>query len=73
MAAQRLLGIRNDPYMPFNFLVEIEGLLVGGFTEVTGLTVETETEDFREGGVNEYVHKLPGRRATRSTWSSSTD
>jgi phage tail-like protein len=54
------LGIRNDPYLAVNFLVEIEGLVVGGFQEVTGLTVETETEDYREGGVNEYVHKLAG-------------
>ena len=54
------LGIRNDPYLAVNFLVEIEGLVVGGFQEVTGLAVETETEDYREGGVNEYVHKLAG-------------
>lgn len=55
-----LLGIRNDPYAGFNFLVEIEGLLVGGFSEVGGLLVETEVEEYREGGRNEYVHKLPG-------------
>ena len=55
-----LLGIRNDPYMSFNFLVEIEGLLVGGFSEVSGLQVETEVQEYREGGVNEYMHKLAG-------------
>ena len=55
-----LLGIRRDPYIAFNFLVEIEGLLVGGFTEVTGLQVETEVMDYREGGLNEYIHKLAG-------------
>ncbi|HEX7242938.1 MAG TPA: phage tail protein [Longimicrobiaceae bacterium] len=54
------LGIRNDPYLAVNFLVEIEGLVVGGFQEVTGLQVETETEDYREGGVNQYVHRLAG-------------
>ncbi len=59
-AGSNLLGIRNDPYVPFNFLVEIEGLLVGGFTEVTGLQIETEVQDYREGGLNEYVHKLAG-------------
>ena len=36
-AATSLLGIRNDPYKAYNFLIEIEGLLVGGFSEVTGL------------------------------------
>jgi len=58
--AAGLLGIRNDPYLSLNFLVEIEGILVAGFQEVTGLQVETETEDYREGGVNGYVHKLAG-------------
>lgn len=57
----RALGIRNDdPYLSVNFLVEIDGLMVGGFQEVTGLQVETEVEDYREGGVNEYVHRLAG-------------
>ena len=34
---------RKDPYMAFNFVVEIEGLTVGGFSEVSGLQIETET------------------------------
>lgn len=55
-----LLGVRFDPHMAFNFLVEIEGLLVGGFSEVTGLQVETEVTTYREGGQNDYVHKLRG-------------
>ena len=55
-----LLGIRNDPYLALNFLIEIEGLLVGGFSEVTGLQIETVIETYREGGVNEYEHKLAG-------------
>jgi phage tail-like protein len=59
-AASRLVGARNDPYLSFNFLVEIQGLLVGGFSEVTGLQIETEVETFREGGLNDYEHKLPG-------------
>lgn len=56
-----LLGERADPYHGFNFLVEIEGLLVGGFSECTGLQVETEFHDYREGGVNEYVHRFAGQ------------
>ncbi len=54
------LGDRKDPYLAFDFLVEIEGLVVGGFTDVTGLQREVEVQDYREGGVNEYVHKLWG-------------
>ena len=54
------VGDRTDPYLSFNFLVEIEGLVVGGFSEVTGLTLEVEVEEYREGGLNSYVHKLAG-------------
>lgn len=51
-----LLGVRADPYHGFNFLVEIEGILVGGFSECSGLQVETEVMEYREGGVNESMH-----------------
>ena len=54
------LGDRRDPYLSFHFLVEIEGLVVGGFTEVSGLQVEVEVEEYREGGLNDYIHKLAG-------------
>lgn len=49
----------KTPYFAFRFLVEIQGLIVGGFSEVSGLQVETEVETVEEGGVNDYVHKLP--------------
>ena len=47
-----------DPYGGFRFRVEILGLQVGGFTEVSGLEREVQIEDFREGGLNDYTHKL---------------
>jgi phage tail-like protein len=50
----------REPFMTFNFAVEIEGLLVGGFTEVSGLESQIEVEPYREGGVNGFVHQLPG-------------
>ena len=55
-----LRGVRADPYQVFNFLVEIEGILAGGFSECTGLQVETEFREYREGGQNEYVHHFAG-------------
>jgi len=54
------VGDRRDPYLALNFELRIEGLTVGAFSEVTGLQVEIEVKDYREGGVNEYVHKLAG-------------
>lgn len=50
---------REDPYLSFRFLVEIQGLVVGGFSEVAGLQANTEVEEIKEGGVNDFVHKLP--------------
>ncbi|MBL7494823.1 phage tail protein [Frankia sp. CNm7] len=53
-------GVRPlDPFPGFNFAVEIEGLMVGGFTSVDGLGGEIRTTEYREGGVNGYVHRLP--------------
>lgn len=50
---------RNDPFMDYRFIVEIDGLIVAGFSEVSGLQMETDVEDYREGGVNDYIHKFP--------------
>jgi|SRR5262245_55485271 phage tail-like protein len=55
-----LQGVRADPYQVFNFLVEIEGIIAGGFSELSGLQVETEYMDYREGGQNDFVHRLAG-------------
>ena len=57
--AGRSLGVRLDPYCAFNFLVEIEGIIAGGFSEVSGLEISTEVERFHEGGVNDRLHILP--------------
>jgi phage tail-like protein len=51
---------RTDPYLAFNFLVEVGGLVVGGFTEVSGLQLEMNVHEYQEGGVNEYTHQLAG-------------
>lgn len=49
---------RQDPLRAFRFLVEIEGITSGGFTRVKGLSREVKIESYREGGVNDYEHKL---------------
>ncbi|MDH6105573.1 phage tail protein [Anabaenopsis tanganyikae CS-531] len=49
----------HDPYMAFNFMVEIDGLTVGGFSEVTGLSSRLELESYVEGGVHHRVHQFP--------------
>ncbi len=49
-----------DPYTSFRFRAELDGLEVSGFSEVTGLAVETDVESFREGGLNTHERQLPG-------------
>jgi len=49
----------NYPNLAAFFRIEVKNLIVGGFSECTGLQVETEVEEHREGGLNEYSHKLP--------------
>ena len=60
MGIDMATGDRNDPMLSFNFGVEVDGMLVAGFHEVSGLQSEAEVQDYREGGVNEYTHKRPG-------------
>jgi len=48
-----------SPYLGFNFLIEFDNAVVGGFSEISGLQVEIEIEEIREGGVNDHVHKVP--------------
>jgi len=43
------------------FLVEVDGVEIGQFMEITGLEVNVEVEEVQEGGENSFVHKLPGR------------
>jgi phage tail-like protein len=52
---------RTDPYAVFNFRVEIDGINVGSFTEVSGLDSETDVIEYRTGDMrmNSSV-KLPG-------------
>ena len=55
-------GARHDPAPAFRFTVRFDDLPPGGFSDCTGLQMETEVQDFREGGVNTHTWKF----ATRS-------
>jgi phage tail-like protein len=55
-------GDRNDPFLAFRFEVTLDDLkIVGGFSECTGLSLDTEVLDYIEGGVNDHVQKFPTR------------
>ena len=49
-----------DPYASFNFKLEIDGITVAGFSEVTGLNQESNVIDYREGQEGITPRKLPG-------------
>jgi phage tail-like protein len=50
---------RTDPYLSFNFRVEIDGITSASFQEVSGLEGSIDVIEFREGG-DSIVRKLPG-------------
>lgn len=54
-------GTRIDPYGQFNFLIEIDGVIKGGFTEASGLTTDSNIIEYREGNEAQgTTRKLPG-------------
>jgi phage tail-like protein len=55
------VGERKDPLPNYNFHVEFSGpnLIIGSFSEVSGLEANTEFEEYQEGGRNNFSHKLP--------------
>lgn len=54
---------RNDPYRGYNFVLEIDNLPKGAFSEVGGLTAEGDSVDYREGtDLQSNVRKLMGMR-----------
>ena len=52
---------RRDPYRAFNFQLQIDGVPLGAFSEVSGLTADGNAVDYREGtDLQSTVRKLPG-------------
>ena len=49
-----------DPYGNFSFLLEIDGITSGGFSECTGTNAEISPIEYREGNESLTPRKLPG-------------
>jgi phage tail-like protein len=41
--------VRADPFLTHNFLVEVEGATLGGFSQASGLSGDTDIIAYREG------------------------
>ena len=55
-----MVGERKDPYRTFRFLLEIDGIVQAGFSEVTIPDASSEPVEYREGSEPPTVRKLPG-------------
>jgi phage tail-like protein len=49
------------PFAKYRFMIEIDGLAVGHFQSVGGLSHEVEVLTYQEGGINDRSHKLPAQ------------
>lgn len=51
----------TDPFVAFNFMLEIAGIITAGFHDCSGLDSTIEIVEYREGGQNTTVKKLAGQ------------
>lgn len=82
MALADTIGQRVDPVLAYNFLITfvdsssvlatavsaIRNIVLGGFSECTGLEMSLKVEEYNEGGRNGAVLKFP----TRVSWTNLT-
>ena len=54
-------GSRNDPFVAFRFDLRFDEESYGGFSECSGLNLETQVQDYLEGGRNDHALKFPTR------------
>jgi phage tail-like protein len=45
------------------FLFEVDGQQIGVFSEVSGLEMKVDTDEWKELGENEFTHQFPGRKS----------
>lgn len=57
---QAPLGGKPEPFIKYNFLVEIDGIVESHFMEVEGLNVTVDVIEFREGGDQSSPMLIPG-------------
>jgi len=52
--------VKNNPYRNSRFLLEIDGIVQAGFSEVTIPDISTDPIEYREGNEDTTVQKIPG-------------
>jgi phage tail-like protein len=54
-------GSRVDPYLAYDFKLDINGVTEGHFTECVGIGIDIDTIAYREAGPGQVVRQLPGQ------------
>ena len=54
-------GTFMDPYRSYNFKLIIQGVTEGHFTNCSNIGITVDAIRYREGGVGQVVHRLPGQ------------
>lgn len=54
--------LRDETHAAFRFVVEVDQQALAAFTECALPAIEWEIEEVKEGGLNAFVHQLPGQR-----------
>ena len=60
-AGLKALGVRFDASPAWKFFVEVQSVIVAEFQECSGLSMEREVTEVKEGGTNDFEWLLPGR------------
>ena len=66
MAEENPLKRPQDPFAAFHFELELGHVKIGGFSECTGLELETKVFEYREGGRNSHALKFPEQTETKN-------
>lgn len=57
------MAVSTPTALSIRFTVRVDDYgSLGSWTKCEGLAVEHEVQEYQEGGMNDYVHRLPGRR-----------
>jgi phage tail-like protein len=54
-------ALKSRPFGTLYYYVEMKSLTQAVFAECSALQIETEVYEYKEGGNNTHIHRLPGR------------
>jgi phage tail-like protein len=52
----------KDEHLGLRFWIQIGSIEIAGFSECSAISIEEEMQEYAEGGLNTFTHKLPVRK-----------